>query len=99
MQATSPLDVRTRVKRYKQAVQYVEQCGKFTYEKACETNRIAGVDLSASQLQQLRLALFPGREEEVRQIQRENLIRAIAVFEEVACKLGASEKKWWQFWK
>ena len=81
-------DFSRRIVRYKKAVKYLDKCGKPNYEKIFEVNRIAGIEMSEQQLQQIPIALFPGREEEVRRICRESLINAIAKFEELVENLG-----------
>lgn len=98
---------RQIVENYKLALKYLDECGELTYEKLVEANRIAGVVMPESQLRAmwdqadyiLPTGGQPGGKEFLRFQMRSTLIEGIATFEALADKLGASEKKRWQFWK
>lgn len=101
---------RQTAENYRRALKYLDECGELTYEKLVEANRIAGVDMSESQLRAMweqadhilptpRAGGRPGGKEFLRFQMRNTLIESIATFEALADKLGVSEKKWWQFWK
>ena len=100
-------EARQRVDNYKRALKSLDECGDLTFIKLREAVRIAGVDLSESQHRAmwdqadniLPTGGKPGGKEFLRFQMRNTLIQGIATFEAVADKLGASEKKWWQFWK
>ena len=98
---------RQIVENYTRALKYLDECGELTYEKLVEANRIAVVDMSEAQLRTmweqadyiLPTGGQPGGKENLRFQLRNTLIKGIAAFGELSDKLGASEKKWWQFRK
>jgi hypothetical protein len=100
-------DFRQRVENYKRALKYLDECGDLTYDKILEATQIASFDMPESQLRAmweqaddiLPSSGQPGGKESLRFVMRNKLIEGIAAFESVADELGASKKKWWQFWK
>lgn len=92
---------RQMVENYKRALKYLDECGELTYEKFVEANRIAGVDVSESQLRamwdQAKYILptggQPGGTEYLRFQMRNTLIEGMATFDSVADKLNAIAKK------
>ena len=97
-----------QVVNYKNATKYLDRCGEFTFAKLCEVYRIAGIDTPQSQLRymweqsQIVVASHegPGGSEYLRRETRLALLEGTAAIEAAADTLdGATEKKWWQFWK
>lgn len=96
MPGESAREARQRAKNYKQALKYLDECGAFTIEEFREVHRIGGIDIPESKLRSiwkeadymLPIGGQPGGTETLRRIMRDELIRSIAIFEELAEELA-----------
>ena len=105
-------EARQRVENYRKALAFLEGLQSFTYEDYVRSIRMAGIDMTESEMRQqwsMAKMTIPGTES-LRQTQIDVLREGIRVFGEVAQKLGDNQsgdsespkvitKKWWQFWR
>lgn len=87
------------IKKYRNALKYLDTCGELTFEKLQKAHDIAGVDVPVSQLRAdwdladgvLAREGQPGGKEYHRFQMKRSLQEAITTFEDTARKMGVSE--------
>lgn len=96
---------RGTAKRYAEAINYLDTCGKLTREKFIKVHQIAGSDLTQSQLEQMwdamEISIALKGDGELREMLRNTFQKGAAVFGYTANgldSLSARKKPWWKFW-
>lgn len=106
------LEARQRAENYAKALRFLEGLKDFTYADYVKSIRIAGIDMTESEMQQqwkMSEMTIPGTEF-LRQTQMDVFREGVRIFSEVAEKFGYTvsakttsnnnlKKKWWRFWK